>query len=1052
MSELREGQPEIRTPNLNVDLADMSQRWLGTTPPEPEEDLLPEFPEHFKPHGAVAQPAGPRPTIAAPEIPQPQPQAEFSAAWPPPAPETTPTPPVIAPEPSPPSEPAPAEPAAEATVSTSPELAAVTDPERQPEPSAVIEERVAEDPAVSPDAKEATGETLEKIDSFEALVNSKLERQNLNPEWVNKIALKLGDPRVREWGGLLLAGASILTNGLVFGQTIGLAMKGVTKAVEIATDPTVQQALGASRALRPLSQILGMWNAGAVTSRLIREKTLSREIPVMIDRTKEVMSKLEQPDLSGEERPGLQNELASLLGRQLACYRQGIDIERYYNARSEKDARPAPKSVIGRFGEWAKTPEGRKTILLIGTPLVLSALTPIGLPVAVAQAAFLGTTSFSAFERVQRLRAMSNEPGATSPDKPALYETTSAALKKYEESLGLTGSDEAAAEKLIALADKEVNTNRGKAALAALPGVVGTAAFYTLIGLPWDKIAHHLHADQALAFVRDKISSIGRAEHAKAATGTVAAAGAVRPGSYIPTTEYNRPVSTENGAYNFGDDLKNPEGYKGPHPDEIRTPTHTTPENFSGNASPTTRAPLPDHGDGSTRAFQGRPDSDGLPQTTHPEQAAATSEPGITGLNDFKAEPPEWAQGHEPGKIFEHNGQSYAFIDLNNNHHANKAELCRVIEDGGKRSVLLGWADIRGEDGIPEDLSRHNLAVKVDLDSSESDVIKTIDNKAGVLVAADHPNQYVTEISGGKPHFSSEPTQAQVFLFQHKADLVQGEVGAAKWEELKTKIGGEALKREDWQFTVGRHGAIASADNDLIPDMQIRWNHGDQTLGLDYHSTRFEFNPQEQPLTEAPGKLLEIAKGNPAIANSLEQTSLVFPPFKFGLEAIKLPNSSSASIESMLTDLTHYSSQYKEALSDVMNHAELKARLVETLHNSVHDNRIEAHDLNAALGLPDPDSDRVTPDFIRHNGDELTKADTLTYLEATKNHPDFRHSPWILPVSIAERAIKRAGDQLQEIWASERTGGTRIISLLLKNGSVKQYIMPKTLSLSWKTE
>ncbi len=882
----------------------------------------------------------------------------------------------------------------------------------------------------------------------------------------SKLERFLGSPKRRETLSLLLAGASLLTQ-------VG-PMAPIAQVVRVART------------------VLGIANYSTISAKFGVDRRVRQEAPWLIARTESTLQELEAIQ-SGEFDEEKYREtiercngdiaqakevisydrkirLESLLGKQMAFYKQGIDLEKYKpqeKTESEDTEQAAqPKGISGIF----KDPEKRAALLKTGgkllfysTPLLAACLAP-----ALAPALMAMTTTVSVAERIKRIRDLSAQEKET--QKTGFAQThLGQLLARYEEAAGLvpgegeTDDDQARAIEITQFnlqkyADTKVESLQRTGKLATIPGFLGSSAYFALMA--WHGMHGHTPNEQQ-SYHADQEDTPGN---------TMAGSAPHTNGAAVTFDDGHRrePHYTLAGTTTAAGHLV-PAGSAGSHgTPPLPSGSAVTRSVGDGHLVPAGPAGSSGmyHAAGAPDADHMRPagpaDADGLrpagPASTEGLRPAGPAGPHKGEIN-YHGEwmPPEKLMTipaspelahQEWGHVFEHDGHKAILLDLDGDGQRDAGEVFRVTVEHGKQFALINWADIRGQDGLADYMTKHAIKVAIP-DSGE---LHGMGGQIGHLVSLEHPDQYVSHMNyDGTAAYSSNPHEAVVYNFERKTDVVMellkktGDPNwATLWANIKGKLGHRAAER-DWTEFVARSGSMASIDNDFCPEIQAH-QVADNLIGH-WHGATMHFTPTDNPLNQA--ELLAMAHGNTELAHHLANTSFAFHDYALRPEAIELPGTSEDAIHRFL-DTIHdkasvdFSPETQQAITDALANSATRDSVTNAILSATHEGTIDADHFFDALHI------KYEPKIIDPIPATARAWDPTTF--STKindlsnhfaHHPDESQKPWVIALRAVHHTFKRWESAITEIKVVPADGGKNDVVLLsLNDGRQKQFIIP----------
>lgn len=901
---------------------------------------------------------------------------------------------------------------------------------KSPEDASAVDEAMREsieaDPGVDAATRDRAHAALDRLSTLEGLIDQDIQESNQG--WLAQKATKFGGDKTRAMIGLGLTGLTLIGNLTVpyGGDFIRFARAG-----------------------------LGIWNYGALSSRLFMNSHLRKEIPASFARTDEIVAQLQDEELNQEERAALADELRVEIAKQIAYQRQGIDVKRFLHTEKASDPAEAPKNPWERFVAWSKTPEGKRAIgttALLAAPAVLAGIAPAlgaaaGIAAGAAKLGMVGANGYSLFLGVKRLQEMDK----TAEIKTSgLADPTLSAIREYERVLlesGIAGeTDEEQQSNLANVANgfikaAKVHTARSsiQSLIYCLPGAVSAALYYNATG-------HFRHFENgskvALATAAAHEQADGAPEHQFVQNG----------GSNTETPADDGPPKSTTIAPGTGESSTQAPDKTAPEP---HTGGTTAPEN-DGPPKSTTIAPGTGEASGSGTA--GGKDAPATPQPNGESHRTIPVTPEERGyrvipntpevaseadtLEHFKHDVTNEYGKHDFGEIFKHtDGKEYVYLDLAHNGVQSEGALTEVREIDGKKFAFIQWADLRNRNGIPEHLSDH--AIKIEIPAGATSV--DIEGKAGQIVSLDDPNKYYAGLSpDGKPIYTTAD-KAEIFQFSNKRALVEEYFsklpnGKAQWEALQAKLG-DKIKGDDWNFTTARSGVIGWSE-DGAPEVQVKWDHTENLLtgisGGEKNGATLEFAPT-QP-TQTHEELLKIAGGNEVLAKQLESTGFAFQNLGVRFESLRITDTSPEGVEKALNALGTASVDVAERLKTAMATPETKTKLLDAVTAKIHDGHLDRDELFKIIGIP---MQAENIDELKTNAAEI---DLDLYKDSTKQFEDYyekQNSPWLLSLKLLNRTLTNREDDISEAWIKDREDGTRIVSVIMNDNTVKQYIVPK---------
>lgn len=884
--------------------------------------------------------------------------------------------------------------------------------------------KIESDPAVDPETKKKAVEVNEALDTLEGAINKRLvDRQN---SMINRVGQWLGgSEKIRAGMAVALAAGSIATNGLVLYGAVE-SLSHIASGSKLIEQGITQ---GGAQAGKLLRGGFGILNYGNLSSRFLMGKVLAKEVPEAFRQTEEAVERLKDPNLPPVEKDILVKRLEEGIARQLLYYRQGIDIQRYYNQAGSPETKPS-KSLMSRFVEWRKTDEGRKaltTLAVCSTPILLGALVPAvgavsaaaGASLAVAaKAGMVGTSVHSLMVNVKRFREMPKQPVVERDQSPMLQETLNA-LQTYEQNRleSYTGQAKIElVEQLTKEIDKRTNSEASRyqqqATKRFLLGAIPAAAFYMFANAKPAQAAEHgspheVHATESSAtggiraITTDehgvKISSLDSASHEpKIHSLDSPKAGTPEIHSY----DGHRSGAPKIESMDDGHETKSPPPIE--HDKTFHTPESEVPGGTT-NTESTPEGAVPNH------EFR---DPDYRPNFTDKLSGEGATKPF--------------------GEVYGPEGDKHAVIDMNGDGVAQTAEEVKIIEKDGHYSALVQWADIYGKDGRPDYM--HDHAVRIDMAPGDKDI--SISGKFGRLVSLDDPDRYISGFDKNGHPIEGSSTTAEIFQFSRKADVVEFHVSADTWSKVQER---EDLKRDDWNLIVGRSGAIA-CNEEGAAEFQIDWQHVDDRLVGMANDTTFEYVPTVEPQNH--DAILAATGGNEELTTVIEKKSFVFDNLGFRLEAIVIPASdgdSRVAITHAIEALRDTSFGMGDQIKAIWSDPSEKHKLIETLASNVHDGRISADQIREALLIP-PKMSSITMGGAGWPWHEYGKR-MQDWAKETMDH--YKTTPWTISLKAIANITETRDKEIKTFSIGYNGLGQKIAEIELENHQKLQYIVPK---------
>lgn len=839
-----------------------------------------------------------------------------------------------------------------------------------------------------PDRHEKHHPAYSLLEAIERGIDGELETKGLVPKKVEQFF----SPVMREKLNFGIAAASLLT--------------------------LIPPLAGAGGLLRAGRAILGIWNYSTLSGKFGIEHKMRKEVPGILEETDELIKKVETGEITGDE----QEHLHYLLSLQLTYYKQGILLEKY-ETKPPTPPEPSklPKFLEGRLGKFepllarVASKELAKTVgkaALYSSPLLATFLAPAVAPILMA-----GTTGLSLYERSKRIKELSE----AEKEKPAFRDTVVGKnLERYEAALDPQLAESGYRDSILEsrVLDILTTTNQEKTSfqiekmLYALPGTLLSSLYYmmTMGGGPESNAPstnHTTTSEEVTPLPQDPENAQLASQQTGGTASTPPAPGASPP----PTPQ---PTGPAHGALTPA----------GPAEEEGLRPAG------SGHTTPTRPAGMPNEGSFTPAGPADQPES----------RASGPADPDKGRVIDYEGQKipphqlfempakPEYAE-QEFGQIFEQDGQRFIMLDLDADSSKDAGEVFKVIEEGGKHFALVNWADIRGQDGIPDYLSKH--AVKLEIPSSGT--LTSVRGNFGHLVSSENPNQYVSRISeSGTVSYTSRKEDAFVMQFSRKADVVSELLGDA-WSTLKQRLG-QTVERRDWSNFVARSGAMASIDHDLCPEIQVH-RIGEKLQG-NWHSLKFTFTPTEAPFSE--DEILSLAQGDEVLARHLAQTSFAYASESFRPTELTLDRSLEEMLSTLRTNAGLFSPESERALLSALDNSESFERIRQTLEDQGL-GEVESLDVETvfeALGIPlDTRLIESIPDTAPTLSLDAAKSQITALLE------EYKHDPWILSLRQIHHNLSFESNT-SSIRLIPQNDRQDILALTWSDGREKHYVVP----------
>lgn len=906
------------------------------------------------------------------------------------------------------------------------------------EGSPVTGEAPPDEPPAGPLPSDPAARAMNALEHLERMMQDEREQQRSG-----KLGKFLSNNKIfQERGGQLLAAASVLGN---------LTM--------LPTGPLASGIL-----LRGARAVLGIWNYSGLAQRLGLTMQVKKEAPELLAECRELIAKVEDGSITDKEKEVLRLNV----NKQLAYYRRGVRLERNGTATETTERKGLEKGLGRSVLKYLKSPEGKKAAGMLGfyaAPTIVAllaggagaiglagmagvlALTAKGLGVATA-----GASIMSRQKRINQMtadRAEEERLASRGAEPKILTDTTlGRAILAYERHL-LPGdyTSEQLANGIMNSSDVQVTNLRRVGWTRGMVGGAGAALFYGLIEAMHPQGAHasagHIPSQGVPSETEGAYSSGG---HVSSPTGSAG--------------HMSTPAGVAGGSGYGGDSEAAGTGGVGAHVN--------TPAGLAGNVGGSSVG-NPEHPSSESGHAVYGPD-----HTRYPEGMIHPRNP----LDEF-ADPetrPEFMH-HEWGQEYRADGHRYVDLDLDNDGVHDRAEHFQVIEEGGKRYVLIDWADLNGN-GQPQHLSENVVKVEVD-PTGKID----INGKYGFIVSKAHPDEYFVGFNGDHAVHAGDMSQAHVFKFECKRDVMRDQIAAAQYSgkgynelvpderanidsELQQQFGtynhgGSSEMSSDWQMTVARSGAVTSVGTTAnfgghdIPifDTQVHLYYGGR-LDSNWHGVDMTFTPIAPP-DVAPHDI------DPHLHAAIERSALVYDNGKLTLEGVNIAGATEAekrqAVQHVVDVITAKDRRgiplFRDAYTSLTS--DQRTSLVDGLVAQVTHGRIDAGALYKAFGLerlqheipmsveqyavdPSHVDAPVSPDAIPR----AIRAMQLSISESM-NKLTGDNWPWRWPAGQLVRALDRVDlSKLTNVsWGKAANGDYQVARLTYSDGHSQQYLM-----------
>jgi hypothetical protein len=852
--------------------------------------------------------------------------------------------------------------------------------------------KVEEDPGVDPTTQEATDSALEKFSSLDQALEAELQQKH--PGIRGKLDAFLGNQNItREAIGIGLSATSIITTLAGLGDISTLARVG--------------------------RQVVGAWSYGNLSAKLWNNAEMGKEAPAVLTRSKELLNKPKE-DLTQEEV----KELQELITKQLVYYKKGVDLTRYEVQDSPSTDKPKNwmQKAVEQIVTVAKSPETIKgaglTAYCYASPVLASMISPV-----LGTAVLAANTALFTGSRVKHIIDLQNEAKEQKQSPKEMHETLKGLIGRYQETHGLKEEHLAATAKQInEAATAQIRSKAKMGLLRGLPGAAVAAISYGIID------AKTAHADTVHA-ASTHSTSYEAASHTTSSPEFTS--GHTEPASHMPTEpEFHPERLHETGAtvspsipdttHTMTNDPLSVGEY---HPERLHdTGTQVEP------SSPHLQGPTEHHG------------ASVETNTQEPEAIPFKSE----ASKDIIEASVDKQHPHGFNHEFTYHGEQRINVDLNNDEKLEAGETFKVEHEGGKRFVLIDWADVHGEDGTLDKLQDHVLKVEVE---GTGDI--NIADKYGIMVDKNDHSKFFAGLDDKGKAVYTEKDNALVYRFQNKLSVVKEQIRDLseatgknfdeQWQEFKSKLGSK-MNREDWKFTTARSGAMASIDNDrfLTPEIQVhQWQ---DHLTANMHNTTLNYSPEEAPYS--PEAILKTAKGDESLAKAIEHSAFAYPDYSLQLDSVSVDGANRDDISHLLDRLSSSSS----ALAQRIEHLSPSERdaVIDKLASQVHDNTINQEELFSTLKL-ETFRDKLVPiSTLTDSTPRLNKFTIETPINDAISDPKYAASPWkVALVNLKENLTHRYGD-ISEIFLSPtpKDNTKDVITFKFNDGTYKQFIAP----------